>query len=165
MDYSSNAMDRGVTNTGSAGAKAGAYVGAEYLSAVQQAAGSQVRPGGPQAAASATDGLLSFNQDNYEAMVRSSQVFATGAQEMHRDLAAAARSSLDDARDAMTAFASARSIKDLMDVQASLFRSAMDKAIARNMHMASSSIKLTQQAMMPINARITAAAKGLTPTF
>lgn len=46
-----------------------------------------------------------------------------GAQETHRELAAAARSSVEDAREAMAASASVRYIKDLMDVQASLFRS------------------------------------------
>ena len=53
----------------------------------------------------------------------------------------------------MAAFASVRSIKGLMDVQASLFRSAMDKAFTRNMQLTSSSIELAQQAMKPINAR------------
>lgn len=65
-------MDSLSNTAGRDAAKAGAYVGAEYLSAVQQNAGGQVRPSRMQAAAvSATDGLLSFNQDNYQALVRS----------------------------------------------------------------------------------------------
>lgn len=82
---------------------------------------------------------------------------------MGRNLAAATQSSLDDANKAMAAFASVRSIRDLMDVQASLFRTAMERTLARSVQMTSSSFELTQQAMQPISARITAAAKGFTP--
>ena len=54
-----------------------------------------------------------------------------GAQETHRELAAAARSLVEDAREAMAASASVRYIKDLMDVQASLFRSGDPVSAAR----------------------------------
>lgn len=159
MDSLSSAMGRGIADMASTEAR----IGAEHLRAVQQTTGSQALPVGPQAAASATDSLLSFNNDNYEAVVRSGHVLATGVQEMHRDLAATAQSVFDDAREVMAAFASVRSIRDLMGVQASLVRSTMDKALTRSIRMTGSSMELTQQTLKPITARVTTVAKGFTP--
>ena len=137
--------------------------GAEYPNTVHYGA-SQVMPDRLQAVASATDSLLSFNRDNLAAVIRSSHVLATGAQELQRDMASATQSSFDDIRAAMTAFASARSLKDLMDAQANVLRSAMDKAFAHSTHIAGSSVKVAQQTLEPIGARVTAAAKSFMPT-
>lgn len=159
MDTSSSTMNRNIADMASTEGTNG--VG--HLHTVQHGA-SHVMPDRLQAAASATDSLLSFNQDNLAAAIRSGHALATGAQELQRNMAAATQSSFDDIRAAMTALAAARSLKDLMDVQANVLRSTMDKAFMRSAQIAGGSFKVAQQTLEPISARVTSAAKSFTPT-
>jgi phasin family protein len=114
---------------------------------------------GMQKAMKTAEDLLSFSQGNVEAITRSSQILATGMQDLSQSMAATARASLDDTMSAVKAITSVKSIKDLMDLQTSLFRAAIERTVSQTSHLTDSSFKLSEQAMAPIGARLSLAAE------
>ena len=105
--------------------------------------------------------FITFSQANVEAFVKSSQIFTTGLQEMAKQFATNAQASVDETMSTFRAFSSVKSIKEAMDLQTSLARSTMEKAVAQTGHVAGASFKLAEQAIAPIAGRVTDAAGSL----
>lgn len=101
--------------------------------------------------------FMTFNQQNAEAFLKSGQIFATGLQGMSKMFAASAQTTMHEALSTFRALTSVRSIKEAMDLQATLARSTVQKAVAQTGHVAETSFKLAEQAMAPIAGRVTSA--------
>lgn len=104
--------------------------------------------------------LVTFGQGNVEALVKSSQIFATGMQDLSKLMAASAQATMDDAMSAFRAMTSVRSLKDAADLQASLARSAVEKALTQGGQVAETSFKVAEQAFEPINSRLSLAVQS-----
>ncbi len=104
--------------------------------------------------------FVNFGQGNVEALVKSSQIFATGLQDLGKLMAAGAQATMDDAMSAFRAMTAVRSLKDAADLQASLARSAMDKALAQSGQVAETSFKVAEQAFAPISSRMSLAVQS-----
>ena len=105
--------------------------------------------------------LVSFGQGNVEALVKSSQIFASGLQDIGKLMAAGAQETIDDAVSAFRAMTSVRSFKDAAALQASLARSAMEKALTQSGQVAETSFKVAEQAFAPIGSRLSLAVQSL----
>ncbi len=105
--------------------------------------------------------FMTFNQANVEAFVKSSQIVATGLQDMGKQMAATAQASLDEAMSTFRALSGVRSIKEAIDLQTSLAKSMTEKAVAQTSHVAETTFKLAEQAIAPIASRITVAQDSL----
>jgi phasin family protein len=103
--------------------------------------------------------MFTFAQGNFEAFTHSSQILATGWQDMSQTLAASAKATVDDTMHTFKAISSAKSIKEAMDLQATLLRSTLEKAVSHGGKITDTSIKLSEQALAPITARLTLAAE------
>ena len=103
--------------------------GVAHATASMEQAQSAMRANVEKAIKSATD-MFSFAQGNFEALTRSGQILATGMQDM------------------------AQSIKEAMDLQAALVRSTLEKAVTQTSKLTDSSMKLSEQALAPIHARL-----------
>ena len=114
---------------------------------------------GVQKAIKTAEEVFAFTQGNVEAVTRSSQILATGVQDIGQAVAATAKASMDDTMSVFKAFASVRSIKDAMDLQTGLFRTAMERAVSQTSHLTDSSLKLSEQVFAPIGARLSLAAE------
>ena len=101
--------------------------------------------------------LVAFGQGNLEAMLKSSQIWATGMQDLSKQIAASAQASFDETMSTFKAMTSVRSLKDAMDLQASLARTTLEKTLAETGKLTDASFKLTEQAIAPITARVTLA--------
>jgi phasin family protein len=112
---------------------------------------------GMQKAMKSAEEMLSFSQGNFEAVTRSSQIIATGVQDMGQSIAATARASLDDTMGAVKALTAVKSIKDLMDLQTSLLRAVIERAVSQTSQLTDHSVKLSEQACAPIGARLSLA--------
>lgn len=104
--------------------------------------------------------LVNFGQGNVEALVKSSQIFATGLQDLGKLMAASAQASMDDAMSAFRAMTGVRSLKDAADLQASLARSAVEKALTQSNQVAETSFKVAEQAFAPIGSRLSLAVQS-----
>ena len=104
--------------------------------------------------------FVSFGQGNVEALVKSSQIMATGLQDLTKQIAATAQAAMDETMTTFRAMSTVRSLKEAMDLQASLARSTIEKAVTQTGHMTETSFKLAEQAMEPIASRVTLAVES-----
>ena len=104
-----------------------------------------------------TEELVAFGQANAEAFMKSSQIWASGMQEMSKAFASTAKTSFEESVSTMKAMTTAKSVKEAMEMQAAFAKTAFEKAMAESNKLADASIKLTEQALAPITARVTVA--------
>jgi len=101
--------------------------------------------------------LMAFSQGNLEAMVKSGQIWASGMQDLGKQMAATAQASFDETMSTFKALTSAKSLKDAFDLQATLARTTLEKTLAESGKLTDASMKLTEQTLAPLTARVTLA--------
>jgi phasin family protein len=104
-----------------------------------------------------TEEIVTFSQGNVEAVLKSSQIWATGVQDLSKHFAATAQAQLDETMATVKALSSVKSLKEAMDLQAQLAKTAMEKMIAESGKLTDASMKLAEQTIAPIAARVTLA--------
>jgi phasin family protein len=119
---------------------------------------------GVEKAVKTAEELVAFNQGNMEAFVKSSQIWATGVQDISKQFAAAAQASLDESISAFKALTSVKSLKDAFELQSSFARTTLEKSLAESGKLTDASFKLTEQALAPIAARVTVAVEKFAKT-
>ena len=101
--------------------------------------------------------LFAFGQGNVEALVKSGQIWATGMQDIGKQVAATAQASFDDTMSTLKAFSSVKSVKDAFELQASFARTAFGKTLAESGRLTDASFRLTEQTLAPLTARVSLA--------
>jgi phasin family protein len=101
--------------------------------------------------------FMSFGQGNLEACLRSGQIWAAGVQDISKQVAATAQAQFEETISAFKALTAIRSVKDAIDVQANLARATIEKTMAESGRITESSMKLTEQVLAPLTARVTLA--------
>jgi phasin family protein len=101
--------------------------------------------------------FVTFGQGNVEAMIKSSQIWIAGWQDISKSVAATAQAQMEETVATMKTFAGLRSIKDAVDLQTSFARTSFEKALSESGKITETSLKLAEQALAPITARVTAA--------
>lgn len=101
--------------------------------------------------------FVAFGQGNLEALVRSGQIWATGMQDLGKLVAATAQAQIEDTVSAFKAIAGAKSVKDAFEVQTSLARTTIEKTLAESGRLTETSMRLTEQALAPVTARVSLA--------
>jgi phasin family protein len=101
--------------------------------------------------------FVAFGQGNVEAFVKSGQIWAAGVQDLSKQAAATAQAQFDETMSAFKAMTSLKSVKDLFELQGTFARSAMEKTMSESGKLTEASLKLTEQALAPIAARVTIA--------
>jgi phasin family protein len=146
-----NAADKGFETTVS-GLKDGMSQAVAGLTETQE----KVKAGMEKAMKTAEE-LVAFSQGNVEAMVKSGQVWAAGMQDISKQLAATAQASFDETVSTFKALSSVKSLKDAFELQASYARATMEKTLAESGKLTDASLKLTEQTMAPLTARVSLA--------
>ena len=103
--------------------------------------------------------LMSFGQGNLEAMVKSSQIWAAGVQDIGKQVAASAQAQVDQTMATLKALATAKSFKEAIELQSSLARASVEKAVAETGKLTDASMKLAEQTLAPLTARVSLAAE------
>ncbi|HJS83984.1 MAG TPA: phasin family protein [Acetobacteraceae bacterium] len=101
--------------------------------------------------------ILAFSQGNVAAFVRSGQIWAAGLQDLGKQVAATAQGQIADTVSAFKAIAGAKSVRDAIEVQAALARNTIEKTFAESGRITEASLKLTEQAIAPVAARVSLA--------
>jgi phasin family protein len=101
--------------------------------------------------------ILAFGQGNFAALVRSGQIWAAGLQDLGKQVAATAQEQIADTVSAFKAIAGAKSVKDAVEAQTALARNTIEKTVAESSRITEASLKLTEQAMAPVAARVSLA--------
>jgi len=116
----------------------------------------RVKEGMEKAMRTAED-FVAFGQGNMEAMMKASQIWAAGMQDLGKQVAATAQGSLEETMATFKALATVKSLKDAIDLQTGLARTTIEKTLAESGKLTDASIKLTEQTMAPITARVSLA--------
>jgi len=101
--------------------------------------------------------LVSFGQANMEAFMKAGQIWAAGVQDLSKQVAATAQAQVDQTVATFKALAGVKSFKEAVDLQSSLARSTVEKAVAETGKLTDASLKLAEQTLAPITARVTLA--------
>jgi phasin family protein len=104
-----------------------------------------------------TEDLVSFGQGNFEAFAKAGQIWATGMQDLGKQVAATAQAQVDQTVATFKALAGVKSFKEAVDLQTSLARSSVEKAVAETGKLTDASLKLAEQTFAPLTARVTLA--------
>ena len=112
---------------------------------------------GMEKAMKTAEEFVTFSQGNVEAFVKSGQIWAAGVQDISKQVAATAQASLEQTLSTFRALTGVKSLKDAMDLQSSLARSTLEKTVSESGRLTDASMKLAEQAIAPITARVSLA--------
>ena len=116
---------------------------------------------GMEKAMKTAEEFVAFSQGNVEAMVKSGQVWAAGVQDISKQVAATAQASFEEAMSSFKALSSVKSLKDVFEMQANFARATMEKTLAESGRLTDASVKLTEQTLAPLTARVSLAVEKL----
>lgn len=101
--------------------------------------------------------MVSFSQGNFEALMKSGQVWAAGFQDLQKAMSASAQTQVEVAMGTFKAMSGVKSLKEAVELQSALARTSLETAMNETGKLTDVSMKLAEQAMAPITARVTLA--------
>jgi len=104
-----------------------------------------------------TEDFVAFGQANLEAFVKSGQIWSAGVQELTKQIATSAKASFEESVSTFKAISTAKSVKEAMELQSTFAKATLEKAMAESNKLTDASIKLTEQTLAPITARVSVA--------
>jgi phasin family protein len=121
-----------------------------------EASQSQVKEGITKTMKTAED-VVAFSQGNVEALIKSGQIWSAGVQDLSKQFVSSFQASYEEAVSAFKALTSVKSLKEAVDLQVGLARSAVEKSVTESSKYTDASFKLAEQALAPISSRVTLA--------
>ncbi len=106
--------------------------------------------------------LTTLSKGNVDAFVASGTVVAKGAEIAGKQVAAFTQASLEKNVAAGKAVLAVKSIRELIDLQNSYFKSTLDALVAEGTKLQELSVQVTNDALAPISARVNATVQKLT---
>jgi phasin family protein len=101
--------------------------------------------------------MVSFSQGNMEAFLKASQIFTTGMQDISKHLAASSKHNMEESVAFTKSLMGVKSVKEAVDLQSGFAKASVEKAVAETSKITDASVKLAEQAIAPITARLTLA--------
>jgi len=108
--------------------------------------------------------ILSFSKDNIDALVKSSSILARGLQDLSKSIVSLTQAQIDESVAASKALASAKTLKEVIDLSSSLAKTNFDKLVAESTKLQQLTTKLAEEATAPINSRVEAAVARVSKT-
>ena len=101
--------------------------------------------------------ITAFGQANVEAFLKSGQIWAAGVQDLGKTIAATAQAQIEATMSSFKALTGVKSFKEVVDLQSSKARTSLEAAVAETGKLADASLKLAEEALAPITARVNVA--------
>ena len=109
--------------------------------------------------------LLAFSQANLEAFMKASKILAAGLQDISKDVAASNKASIEETVTFSKSMLGVKSLKEAMDLHSGYARGAIEKAVSETNKVTDASVRLAEQAIAPLTARLTAAVERFGKLF
>jgi hypothetical protein len=110
------------------------------------------------------NGSVEALHGNVEAMMTSSHIWASGCHAIGQTIAASAQAQLERNLSTWKAITGVKSVKEAMDLHTHLSRTSVENLVTDTGKLAEASMKLAEQTMVPITARIALAVEKLSPS-
>ena len=101
--------------------------------------------------------FVAFSQGNLEAVVKAGQIWAAGVQDLSKTFAATAQASVEETMATVKALSGVKSLKEAMELQSTLARTSLEKVVTETSKLTDATVKLTEQTLAPLTARVTLA--------
>jgi len=105
----------------------------------------------------AAEEAAEFSRGNIEAMTRSAQLFASGFQDIGKQVFAVSQALTDHAMESAKAFAGVKSLKEVADIQAAFAKASMERSMNEAAKLQEATLRLAETASAPLQARMTMA--------
>jgi len=89
--------------------------------------------------------VVAFSQGNVEALIKSGQIWTAGVQDISKQVASSFQASYEEAVSAFKALTSVKSLKEAVDLQVGLARSAVEKSVTESSKYTDASFKLAER--------------------
>lgn len=107
---------------------------------------------------------LAFAQGNMEAFVKASQIYTAGIQDISSRMASSSKASLEESVAFSKSLLGVKSVKEAVDLQTGFAKTSIEKAVSESNKIADAAMKLAEQALAPLTARVTAAVESFGKT-
>ena len=98
--------------------------------------------------------IMAFGEGNLQALTAASKIWVAGMQDLTKQVATTARASFEETVATAKAMATARSVKEAIDLQSSYTKNAVVNSLAEASKLTEASLRLSEQALVPLTARI-----------
>lgn len=102
------------------------------------------------------DEVTAFNKANAEAVVTAGTVVSKGMEDLGKALFDFSKMSVDNAVNTMKAVMTAKSIREVVELQSEFTKASFDGLLAESAKLSEMSVKVANEVMAPINARVNA---------
>jgi phasin family protein len=109
---------------------------------------------GVEKAVKTSEEMLSFSQGNVEALVKAGQIYASGIQDISKHIAASSKASIEESVAFGKSLLGVKSVKEAVDLQTGFAKSSIEKAVSESNKLTDATVKLTEQAIAPLTARV-----------
>lgn len=103
---------------------------------------------------------LAFAQGNVEALVKASQIYAAGLQDISTQIASSSKATIEESVTFSKSLMGVKSVKEAVDLQTGFTRTAIEKAVAESNKYTDAAVKLAEKALAPLTARMTVAVEA-----
>lgn len=107
-----------------------------------------------EAAMKRYEDLLVVTKDTVDAMVKSGTIMAKGWQDVTKAMMGFAQSSVEDGFAHTRAVSGVKSVHELIELNQGFAKTGMDKAIAETNKLSELSLKVVEEASVPLNGRV-----------
>jgi phasin family protein len=114
----------------------------------------------------AADEVAALGKSNAEAFIQAGSIFFHGFEELSRSFVGLTQAQVEAGMSAAKAMIGAKTLTELTDLQTSYSKSAFDHVVSDATHISELAIKIANDAVEPISARLTATMEQITkPAF
>lgn len=110
------------------------------------------------------DDLAGFQKDNIDALMQSGNILARGFENLSKAVLAFTQTQVEQNVSAAKAMLGVKTLRELVDLQTEFARTSFDSVIAEATRVSEMSVKVTNEAMEPLSARVNAAVEKMSKT-
>jgi phasin family protein len=107
------------------------------------------------------DDFTAFSKANVEAFIMANQVFAKGIEEMSKEFMSLTQSSVESATAAAKAVFTAKSFKDVVDLNTVYTKTSFDKFVSNSTKLSEMGVKIATDSLAPVTARVNVAVEKM----
>ncbi|MBL8807820.1 MAG: TIGR01841 family phasin [Rhodospirillales bacterium] len=111
--------------------------------------------------AKAFEDMAKFSKDNLDAVVSASTVYAKGFETFGKAFYALSQETVEASATVAKALLGAKTLKEAVDLQTDFAKTTFDKFVAESTKLSEMSIKVANEALEPINARVNVAVEKM----
>jgi phasin family protein len=114
----------------------------------------------------AADEMAAFGKSNVEAFIQAGTIFFQGFEEIARTFVGITQAQVESSMTAAKSLIAAKTVTEVTDLQNAYAKSTFDHAVSEATHLSELAIKITNEAIEPLSARVTATIEHISkPVF